>query len=189
MAALKGKVIVWSEDLDSKDCPFNISIDGTDFRANEKKHPRYNQDNKDCSQKFNHGALKYKIGLSIWEACCVWINGPYQGGKSDLEIFRDRSRHKLKPWNMVVCDRGYQSSEPFEEMVLRVPSGTDSKELAKFKSRARLCHETFNGRLKTYKILANTYRHARAKHRFVLEAITVTVQYEMDNGSPIFDVL
>jgi hypothetical protein len=47
-------------------------------------------------------------------------------------------------------------------------------------------HETFNGRLKFYKSLSDTYRHSAANHVHVFEAICVTVQYQMDNGAEIF---
>jgi hypothetical protein len=62
-----------------------------------------------------------------------------------------------------------------------------SKELEKFKSRAWLRHETFNGRLKCFGSLSpQRFRHGIDKHKFVFEAIVVTVQYQMDNVSPIF---
>jgi hypothetical protein len=62
-----------------------------------------------------------------------------------------------------------------------------SKELEKFKRRARLRHETFNGRLKCFGSLsAQTFRHGIDMHKFVFEANIVTVQYQVDNGSPIF---
>jgi hypothetical protein len=66
------------------------------------------------------------------------------------------------------------------------PDNMDSKELNNFKSRARLRHETFNGRLKFFNSLTHTFKHGFDNHRFVIEAVVVTVQYQMDNGSPIF---
>ena len=89
---------------------------------------------------------------------------------------------KVKPWKKMIGDRGYNGAN------VSTPNPMDSKELAKFKSRARLRHETFNSRLKCYQILSNRFRHSRAHHQAVFEAICVTAQYTMDNGSPIFDV-
>ena len=57
-----------------------------------------------------------------------------------------------------------------------------------FKRRARARHETFNGRLKNFKILAERFRHGVPKHKAVFEAICVIVQYDMENGHPMFDV-
>jgi hypothetical protein len=188
IAALKAKVIVWFSALDARHTEvFALSVDGTDFRVNEKKHPTLNQDKKQCSKKFNHGALKYEIAMSVFEPKCVWIYGPHRGAEHDMTIFRQELKQKIKPWKRIIGDRGYISSQP-DERILSTPNKFDSKELAKFKSRARLRQETFNGRLKNFRALKETYRHAQEKHRYVMEAVCVTVQYQMDNGSPIFDV-
>jgi hypothetical protein len=64
----------------------------------------------------------------------------------------------------------------------------DSKELKKLKTRSRLRHESFNGRIKAFGILQNKFRHGFEKHGFALEAVVVIVQYQMDNGSPIYKV-
>ena len=85
-------------------------------------------------------------------------------------------------------DRGYQSSRPDERM-LSLPNACDSELLYNFKSRSRLRGETFNGRLKKYEILNQTFRHGREKHSLAfLAAVVVTLQYRMDNGEPLFEV-
>jgi hypothetical protein len=55
-----------------------------------------------------------------------------------------------------------------------------------FKARVRARHETFNGRLKAYKSLSDTFHHNPDNHKHLFEAICVTVQYVMDNGGKIF---
>ena len=75
-----------------------------------------------------------------------------------------------------------------KEALTATPNTFDSKKLQNFKSRARLRQETFNGRLKYFSVLSETFRHSIAKHKLAFEAICVIVQYQMDNGSPIFDV-
>ena len=57
-----------------------------------------------------------------------------------------------------------------------------------FKRRARARHETVNGRLKVFKILAERFRHGVEKHQTVLEAVCVLLQCELENGHPLFDV-
>eukprot|EP00957_Ditylum_brightwellii_P098832 7529360-Ditylum_brightwellii.AAC.1 len=64
----------------------------------------------------------------------------------------------------------------------------DAKDLHTFKTRAHLRHETFNGWLKMYVILQKTFKNSFDIHVFAFEAIVVTVQYQMDNGSPILAV-
>jgi hypothetical protein len=57
-----------------------------------------------------------------------------------------------------------------------------------FKSRVRLRHESFNGRLKDFKALTDTFRHTREKQGVAVVAVVVIIQYQMDNGKPLFDV-
>jgi hypothetical protein len=58
--------------------------------------------------------------------------------------------------------------------------------------RARARHESFNKRIKQFKVLSECFRHAKGanfkKHKIVFETICVIVQYEMENGHPLFDV-
>jgi hypothetical protein len=50
IAALKALKIKWDSRLDSPDTEnFVVTIDGTDFRIWEKKHPTFNQDRRQCS--------------------------------------------------------------------------------------------------------------------------------------------
>ena len=54
--------------------------------------------------------------------------------------------------------------------------------------RAHARHEAFNGRLKSFKVLAEKFRHGQEKHKSVFEAVCVIVQYDMENGRPLFDI-
>jgi hypothetical protein len=47
----------------------------------------------------------------------------------------------------------------------------------------------FNSRLKFYDCLGGLFRHGVAKHKAAFEAVCVTLQYAMDLGEPIFDVV
>ena len=185
---MKEKKIVWDPLLDDPNSEiFIVSVDGTDFRMWEQKHPTLPIDRKQYSKKFNHGAAKYEIALSVVRPKCVWISGPHRGGKHDLTIFREGLKAKMPPGKRAIADRGYVTNQPDERM-LSTPSAKDSKELNNFKSRARLRQETFNGRLKFFCCLAETFRHGLDKHKLALEAVCVIVQYQMDNGSEIFAV-
>jgi hypothetical protein len=190
IAALRERKIVWDDSLDSPDTEvFAISVDGTDMRVWEKKHSLMNVNKKQCSQKFKHGAVKYEIALSVFKPQCIHLIGPFRGGEHDLNIWRKELKAKLEA-NKKKCivDRGYKSKFAAERNLCAYPDKMDSKELNNFKSRARLRHETFRGRLKFFNSLTHTFKHGFDKHRFVMEAVVVTVQYQMDNGSPIFAV-
>jgi hypothetical protein len=188
IAALKAKKIVWGPHLDSRNTRiYVVTVDGTDFNMWEKKHPTLPRNKQLCSHKFNHAALKYEIALSVYESKCVWISGPHIGGKHDLTIFREGLKDKIRPGKKAIADRGYDTNHVDEQM-LAPPNAVDSKRLNNFKSRARLRQETFNGRLKFFASLSQTFRHGIDKHKLVLEAVCVTVQYHMDNGKPVFSV-
>jgi hypothetical protein len=69
IAALKALKIVWDPHFSSNESEIVVvTLDGTDFRVNEKKHPRYNQDKGQCSKKFNHCAAKYEIAMSVFSS-------------------------------------------------------------------------------------------------------------------------
>ena len=140
------------------------------------------------SQKFNHGALKYEIAMDVYRSKVVWISGPHRGGLHDKTIFVEMGlKDKIPLGKKVISDRVYGSKEfPDDHIKLALPNPMDDKELANFKARVRARHEGFNGRLKFYKSLSDTYHHSPDNHVHVFEAICVTQQYQMDNGSEIF---
>lgn len=91
---------------------------------------------------------------------------------------------KIPEGKLGIADSGYQGGAK-----LALPNrGVDDQVLHNFKSRARCRHETFNGRIKFYSLLQQTFRHGAAKHRLAFEAICVTVQYQMENGAELFVV-
>jgi hypothetical protein len=200
IAALKSKKIVWDDNVaNPKNLEiFTLSLDGTDYKMNETKHKTLPRDNGACSHKMKHAAAKYEIAMAVHRPKCVHIAGPFKGGTHDLEMFRRGGlKEKLQALNvkirnfqrtkLAIVDRGYTSQRVDEKNLLSVPNSMGSNELERFKSRARLRHETFNGRLKCFGSLsAQTFRHGFDKHKFVFEAVVVTVQHQMDNGSPIF---
>lgn len=188
IAALKAKKIVWDDSLNDPNTEiFIVLVDGVDFRMWEKKHPTLPIDRGYCSKKFNHCGAKYELCMSIFRPKCVWINGPFRCGKHDLTVFRDGLKAKMPPGKLVNADRGYITSRADERM-LATPNTMDPAALQNFKSRVRLRHETFNGRIKFFNCLSETFRHGFDNHKFALEAVCVTVQYQMDNGSEIYAV-
>jgi hypothetical protein len=89
---------------------------------------------------------------------------------------------------VAIVDRGYYMSKEDEVGFFSYTDNMDSKELGSFKSRARLRHESFNGRLKHFGSLNQMFCHGFDNHKFVFHTIVVIVQYQMDNGTPIFVV-
>ena len=190
IASLKDRKIVWDPRLDDPNAELVVlSVDGVDFRTWERKHHHYNIDTAAASHKFKHCAAKYEIVVSVWDSKVVHVAGPFPGGTHDLEMFRQSGlKEKLISTNkMAVADRGYVTQVLNEKPYFCVPDLFDSKALSKFKTRARLCHETLNGRLTKYSSLAQLFRHGFEEHKHVLEAVLVTTQYAMEHGSPLFE--
>ena len=188
VAALKDKVIKWDRRLDDPNAAkMCITIDGTDKKLWEKKHPSLPIDKGRFTKKHAHGGVKYQIALAVHFSQCVAIFGPCRGGEHDMTVLeRSELLSKLKPGKLAIVDRGYIKLA--HKHKLSWPNPYDSKEVNNFKSRARLRHEAFNGRLAFFNILSATFRQSEKKHKLAFEAVAVTVQYQMDNGSPLWKV-
>ena len=184
IAALKEEHIVWDCRLDREDTEtFIISVDGTDYRAQEKSNEELNVDKKQYSKKFNHGGLKYEIAVGIASGKVVWVSGPHRGGKNDQTIFQEGLQAKIKAGKLAIADGGYSGPK------VSVPNRREPKEVRQFKARVRARHETLNGRLKNFKILSETYRHnSKEKHGLAFDAIVVTVNMQIETGNQLFQV-
>ena len=184
IAKLLDKKIEWDPDFDKDDTEvFIMTVDGTDFRIWEPKHDTLPYDKGYWSHKHNHAALRYEIGISLKFSKVVWVNGPHRGGKSDLQICKEKLLARIRKGKKVIVDGTYQGDPK-----LAKPDCLESKRLKNFKSRGRLRHESFNGRLKKFATLNQTFEHGIEKHKYAFEAICVICQNSMDNGSELFEI-
>ena len=167
---------------------FCLTVDGVDFKTWEPKHPIHHRDKGAYSPKFNHGGVKYELGVAVFQPKIVWTNGPFKAAVHDLTVFRAGLKQKIGPGKKVIADRGYRSDDKHEQSMLSLPYHGDSAELKSFKSRARCRHESVNGRIKNFRAMEDTFRHGKEKHKIAFEAVCVIVQYQMDNGAEVFQV-
>jgi hypothetical protein len=164
---------------------FLISVDGTHCHISEPQDENFSKNPQYYSHKFHKAALNYEIGLSIYENRLVWVNGPKPAGTwNDIKMFRDNLKMMIPGGKRVVGDRGYQG----EPNIISTPNTHEPQELRNFKSRARARHETFNSRLKNFRILDTRFRHGQEKHQIVFEAICVIVQFQFETGSTLFAI-
>ena len=99
--------IRWDPSFSDDDGPiFIASVDGTDFKTWEKKHPLLNQDRRACTRKHNHGGVKCEIAISINESKVVWVSGPHRGGKHDITTFREGLKQMMPPGKLIIADSG-----------------------------------------------------------------------------------
>ena len=183
--ALKEEKIRWPEDNNDT---WIMTVDGVHCWCYEPKHPEFSMDTKYYSHKYNKAGLNYELGVSISESRLIWMKGPFPAGTNDKTVFRehglcDRLRHVGKK---AIVDGGYYAADLLD--VLSPPNASDSPRVKKFKRRAQRRHEVFNGMIKSFECLSQRFRHGEAKFASCFEACCVIMQYQMENGSPLYKV-
>jgi hypothetical protein len=185
IAALEKKVIFWPKALDRDNTEvLAISVDGTDKKDWERKHQteKLPYDRKNFSKKHQHGALKYQVTLAAQRQQCIHIYGPVRGGMSDKEMLaRSGVLRRLRKGKLCSGDRGYIDKKWKHQVSW--PNLHDSKETNNMKSRIRLRHETFNGKMSQYGTMRQNWRHTKEQHGLAFRAVAVTIQYALDNGN------
>ena len=119
-------------------------------------------------------------------------NGPHPAGKSDLAMFRSGLKDEIPAGKLALTDNGYRG-EPGK---CSYKNPFDTPAVRRFKNRALARHETCNSRLKAFKILEDRFRTMgptreggptrEDKHKAVFVACAIIIQYQMENGRPLF---
>lgn len=132
------------------------------------------------SHKFKHAALRYEIALSL-RGQIVWVNGPFPAGTfSDLKIFRIDLKNKLNEDELIIADRTYRDPKcknPYNTSLL----------FAHTAGSFRAQHEAVNGRLKSFNVLFNEFRHCITKHGMCFYAVANLCQMALEE-SPVFSL-
>jgi hypothetical protein len=187
IAAMKAKKIKWPDRITDI---YGVSTDGVDFKCWEPKDPDFPIDMDMKSQKVNKAGWKYLVALLVHEPKVVYISGPHKGKENDMTLFCQELLEKIRtlPAVMASGDLAFRTSQAAERGLTSWPNSMDPENLRLYKSRIRCRQETFFGQLKKFCILANTFEHTKQQHKMAFEAVVVIVQYQMDNGSPIYMV-
>jgi len=98
-------------------------------------------------------------------------------------IFNKVLRHFLKPGERVEADNGYVGAADKIKCPDNPCNPVENKEM---QSRARYCHKTINGRIKTWRILKQTHRHNIRRHGEFFQEILIMTQLTIHNGSLLF---
>jgi hypothetical protein len=159
-------------------------VDGAHFDVHEPTHPTMSKNPAYYSHKYNKAAVDYEIAISVYTQQVVWISGPYPAATHDITIYRNDLMAKIPPGKRVIADKGYIG----EPETVSAPNSHDAPALRKFKGRARARQETFNARMKTFGCMATTFRNKLFRQKIAFEAVCVICQYQLENGSPLFDV-
>ena len=189
--------VAWPEewmDPNAETPVFLVTVDGVHCKVFEPMNGTYSKNPKYYSHKFNQSALCYEIAISVFDNQVVWVNGPFRGGKGDRDIFRtgdveDPDRKALQEMiidgKKVIADSAYKAKDL---PMITVARDGHTKETAKFISRAKTRQESFNGKMKNFNILSETFRHGIHKHKTCFEACLVICTYQIERSAPLFDV-
>ncbi|KAL3798834.1 hypothetical protein HJC23_004622 [Cyclotella cryptica] len=171
------------------------SIDCVHFEVDEF---RTDQGSKWYSHKFNGSGLSYEA-VVIWRKIVL-------SSYHDITIFRGGTRKEKKIWQndslffqvpsgrRLIGDSGYVG----EAKKVSTTLGDHSKEVKEYFARAKSRQETINARYKNLRMLGTSFRHKGEKrsgskgkmdlHELVFDAITVFLQYDLENGNALFDL-
>jgi hypothetical protein len=186
IAALKATKITWPAEWadGNMDLLLPMTVDCSHFATFElQTDPNNPKDPRNFSHKLHGPAVSYEVALAIHESRIVSINGPFPAATNDLTIFRGKLEAMIPDGSKAIADKAYQSSEK-----IAISSSHDTPELRRFKSRARARQESLWRRLKCFKCLGDRYRHPIEKHQTFFDAVCVIMQYQFENGSPLFAV-
>jgi hypothetical protein len=194
LQALKSEKIVWPTAGEIGNNVWIGSVDGTHIKTQEPNHPTYPKDKKAFSYKNHSAGFSYEIVVSLWESKIIWINGPFKASVHDNTIFSlpGGLKEKLEATGLrVIADSGYGG---YDHVVSRLNS-MDSKEVSKFKVRARMRQEAVNAKIKTLRCTDSgrfrhmgNYKDGQPKFKICFEAAVVVTQYKMDISEPLFDI-
>lgn len=197
--SLRGKKIVFRDFEDSE--IHWITVDTVNFRTQEF---RLDPSEKWFDYKSHSSGLKYEFAVALRRPDIVWIRGPVPAGEmNDYTMFRGGTKNekkekmdknalyfKLPDGKKAIGDSGY---EGMPEKVTVTRDG-QSKELKQFLGRAKNRQESLHSRLKSFGALNDRFRHGKSTkdkldlHQMCVDAVCVAVQYDMENGRPIYDM-
>jgi hypothetical protein len=185
ISALKDAKITWPEEWipTNPNLPyFLLSVDGTHCSYHEVKNPVLPYDPQMYSHKTNEPALAYEVALLLYDSKVVSVRGPFKASVHDKTMFSAHLCDLIPDGCMGIADRGYSGAGK-----LSTPNKYDSVELKEFKRRARARQESFFTRIKRFAAVRDQFRHRDIeKHQWTFEAACVIVQYQFENGSPLF---
>ena len=154
-----------------------MSIDGTDCPIQE---PSCFDPGWYC-HKFNGAGLRYEVAVTVRSKKIAWINGPFPcGSMPDLLIFRSKLKGLLQESEYVLCDSGYSDTK------CKRPSGRHDF-LSSVHNSLRARHEAMNGRLKTFKVLTERFRHDISLHSICFFAVANVAQLGLLE-QPLFEI-
>ena len=194
--ALKEEKIVWPEHWSDPNNPFVpyflFSVDGTHCAVFERQTTVMNRDEKYFSHKFSSAGVMHEVAIDVYHSRIVHIRGPFPAGRHDKAVFMEELMGIIPAASKGIADNGYRSKEDMMEAYLAFPNSCAPRVLRKFLQRSRSRHESLYSRMKNFEVLNQRFRSKHAdrdiRHKACFEAVAVTLQFQMENGSPLMSV-
>jgi len=126
--------------------------------------------------------LKYEVALSEKTGEPVSYSGPFVGCTGDITIFRTFLKQKMLDFGLQgLADGTYQGESDLLDVPPRPYSADTAEQRAnrKVQSRRRVPVENFFSRMKHFKVLKHTYRHALCDHHEVFFVILSIVKMDL----------
>lgn len=184
--------ITWPEEFNRDDTVTLIyTVDGKHCRVYEQPHPEMTKDRKWYSHKFKGPGVTYEVALHIWKSKIIHISkGIRKASVHDKTMYTEPGglRSKTREGKMGIADGAYKAGEAEEPLPIFRPNSHNRPLARKFSARARARQESHYGRIDNFKCMKETWRHGVDLHCVTFEAINVILQYQYDNGHPLFDV-
>jgi len=154
------------------------------------------------SHKSNGPALAYEAVTDPVNGKIVWFNGPKPPTISDIEFLRGGKAGRKNEWDKsalyfhipnnakLVGDSAY-GGQPDKVTTTNNQHNRKTKEMF---ARMKSFQETVFNRMKNFTVCSGTFRHGsgtddkKKKHKMVAEAVAVLVEYDIENGHPLFEV-
>ena len=183
----------------NKKYEYQIGVDGQNYHTNEF---RLTPHSKWYEHKSNSCGLKYEYAVHLWSSRLVSMRGPFPASVHDIHVFRGGDRGDKSSWDRTslyfkmppgmrgVGDSGY-GGEPDK---LTVSKSEHSKEMREFLVREKNREESLHTRFSSFGVLKERFRHGKGTqnkldfHQTCAEAVCVIVQYDFENGHPLFEM-
>lgn len=178
-------------------CRF-LPVDTVHIRCQEF---RCDPSSKWYSHKFHGPAVSFEVVVDPVLGKLRWINGPEPASIHDLTFFRGGTKGNEKNWKLsalyfhvpknmkMVGDSAYAGQPDRVTTTMDAHKPATKVLFARMKSMMETCF----GRMKTFRILREAFRHGAStadklqKIKNAFEAVAVIVQYDCENGHPLFE--
>jgi hypothetical protein len=117
----------------------------------------------------------------------VWMNGPFPAGDHDINVFRDKGlKDKIPAGKKAFGDNGYRG----EDAIIGTPNAHDEAEVQE-SSKVALDPATSLSMLGSRPfgaLMCDSAMALKSTRLFLRQYTSSASSYQLENGSPLFDV-